>query len=895
MRSASSITSGMLWLMSTTAMPESRTRRIRSRTCADWTTPRAAVGSSMNTTLLTQVAARLTATLWRWPPDRLATMAPVSWSPTPRSAKALLVRRRMAALSRNPSLPSGPGRTSSRPRNRLAAGSSSGASARSWYTVSMPSSRAATGFGMATWRPSNRISPPSGARVPDRILTSVLLPAPLSPTRAATSPGWTAKSTPRSARTPPKLFVMPLASSSGSLTAGSSLARPGPTPAARRSLRSGRRRCRPAARPGDRLDMGAQLGRPLGHRLQGRPPHQRGAGVGADPLERRPVAEHVPHGQAAAAGRDGRRGPVELLAGPVVADPEQAEEPPQGEPGPGGPEQGLAAGQDMPADGDVGGDQPADVAGGDRGRDRPDERLGGAAGVEQVAGPGGAGPDRGAEVVVAGHGEGRPGQAGELAAAGPAGRAARLDQLGQQPRGRLGPCPGLLPPGPPLQVEQAGPGGQRQLGHLPAAQAVDHPFGDPEPAHGAGDLRVVGPEPGVLGDRPQRADRQPGAGRVALGPQVGAEAGRLGLAPGVVPGDRRGQRPALAVQEHAGLGHAVYADAGHRAAGGVLQGGRGRGHRRLQQPLRGQLGPGGHDRPGGAGRAVGDLGPVGGADHRRLAQGGADVDADQQLLAAHGPLPASGPGGRQRTASSRPRTAPAPAAKGTSTVSPRPSSRAPPVVSSRPDPSVTTRIEKAASREAAGSGRSRSARKKGSASAGNSRSAPGRAGPRPPRSRPSRSSLQRPRSTQPRARSKPSPRWPSARPSMAKPSHSSSTEKSVGSWSSTSRTPWPMAWGMPAGTSTVSPTATGTALRPASSSSVRWAWTRPASRPGSMSSRKPRCTTGSGGSVPTTTQASVLPQGQSRWRRAKSRSGWQWTGRRSPACSSLTSSAGSSP
>ncbi len=228
-------------------------------------------------------------------------------------------------------------------------------------------------------------------------------------------------------------------------------------------------------------------------------------------------------------------------------------------------------------------------------------------------------------------------------------------------------------------------------------------------------------------------------------------------------------------------------------------------------------------------------------------------------------------------------------------MSPRPNPREPPPVSSWPDPSVTTRIEKAASRDTAWSGRNRSARKNGSASAGNSRSAPGRTGLRPPRSRSSRAGLQPARSTQPRATSKPSPRWPSARPSIAKPSHSSSTEKSVGSWSSTSMTSWPMACGIPAGTSTVSPAATGTALRAASSASTRWASTSPASRPGSMSSRKPRCTTGLGPSMPTITQASVLPHGQPRWRRAKPRSGWQWTGRRSPACSSLTSSAGSSP
>ena len=58
----------------------------------------------------------------------------------------------------------------------------------------------------------------------------------------------------------------------------------------------------------------------------------------------------------------------------------------------------------------------------------------------------------------------------------------------------------------------------------------------------------------------------------------------------------------------------------------------------------------------------------------------------------------------------------------------------------------------------------------------------------------------------------------------------------------------------------MSPTATGTALRLASSASTRWASTSSASRPASMASRKPRWTTGSGTSLPTMTQASVLPQ-----------------------------------
>src|SRR3954454_4448482 len=132
MRSATSKTSGMLWLMRTTARPCSRTRTMRSSTWRVWTTPSAAVGSSMKTTLEAHVTARETAMPWRWPPDIVATVALESCSPTPRLLNASSARRCIAPLSRNPSLPSSPPRSTSRPRNRFAAGSSSEASARSW-------------------------------------------------------------------------------------------------------------------------------------------------------------------------------------------------------------------------------------------------------------------------------------------------------------------------------------------------------------------------------------------------------------------------------------------------------------------------------------------------------------------------------------------------------------------------------------------------------------------------------------------------------------------------------------------------------------------------------------------------------------------------------------------
>src|SRR5437764_4238301 len=68
-RSATSRTSGMLWLMYTTEIPRSATRRITSWTCRRCNTPRAAVGSSRSTTLDAHTTDRATATAWRWPPD----------------------------------------------------------------------------------------------------------------------------------------------------------------------------------------------------------------------------------------------------------------------------------------------------------------------------------------------------------------------------------------------------------------------------------------------------------------------------------------------------------------------------------------------------------------------------------------------------------------------------------------------------------------------------------------------------------------------------------------------------------------------------------------------------------------------------------------------------------
>src|SRR5437868_3437947 len=68
--------------------------------------------------------------------------------------------------------------------------------------VSMPSCIAFFGVWMSTFLPSMRISPWSGRCTPDRILISVDLPAPLSPTRPTDSPSAITRSTPFRAWTP---------------------------------------------------------------------------------------------------------------------------------------------------------------------------------------------------------------------------------------------------------------------------------------------------------------------------------------------------------------------------------------------------------------------------------------------------------------------------------------------------------------------------------------------------------------------------------------------------------------------------------------------------------------------------------------------------------------------
>src|SRR3954451_7863945 len=74
----------------------------------------------------------------------------------------------------------------------------------------MPSRMASAVLWIVTGRPSKGIEPVSAVAAPERILISVDLPAPFSPTRACTDPAWTVMSALRMARTAPYRLDTPV-------------------------------------------------------------------------------------------------------------------------------------------------------------------------------------------------------------------------------------------------------------------------------------------------------------------------------------------------------------------------------------------------------------------------------------------------------------------------------------------------------------------------------------------------------------------------------------------------------------------------------------------------------------------------------------------------------------
>src|SRR5438270_4196239 len=127
----------------------------------------------------------------------------------------------------------------------------------------MPHAVDCTGFRCGYSRPSMTIRPPgSGRRTPEMILISVDLPDPFSPTRQCTSPARNARSTSRSATTPPKRLEIPWTSRK---------------PAKSRSLWPVRQQ------ENGRLDGGRGTPRPSQLPRSEPPGHQSGDGLVVDP------------------------------------------------------------------------------------------------------------------------------------------------------------------------------------------------------------------------------------------------------------------------------------------------------------------------------------------------------------------------------------------------------------------------------------------------------------------------------------------------------------------------------------------------------------------------------------------------------------------------------------
>src|SRR5262249_16406786 len=86
--------------------------------------------------------------------------------------------------------------------------------------MAIPAARASRAERKRVSCPSSRMRPENSGCTPAMIFISVLLPAPFSPTRPWISPGESAKSTPRSASTPPKVLLIPSSSRMGEELAG---------------------------------------------------------------------------------------------------------------------------------------------------------------------------------------------------------------------------------------------------------------------------------------------------------------------------------------------------------------------------------------------------------------------------------------------------------------------------------------------------------------------------------------------------------------------------------------------------------------------------------------------------------------------------------------------------
>ena len=187
------------------ASPFARSRSSSAKRISTSGRERLLVGSSRTSTLASSTRARAISTICRSATESEPTAAPGAISGCRSSASAAAAPRFMASRSSRPQ------RVGSMPRKTFSATLRWGASASSWCTSTTPRSRASRAVRGRKGSPASSMTPASGAVTPERIPTSVLFPAPFSPTSAWTRPGASESSTSVSAWVAPKRLSIPVA------------------------------------------------------------------------------------------------------------------------------------------------------------------------------------------------------------------------------------------------------------------------------------------------------------------------------------------------------------------------------------------------------------------------------------------------------------------------------------------------------------------------------------------------------------------------------------------------------------------------------------------------------------------------------------------------------------
>src|SRR5436305_1277015 len=199
--------------MKSTAAPRARSVSTTPKSRSTSVCVSAAVGSSITITRASDESAFAISTIC-WSAIESPRAMRSGSSLTPSCSKSSSTSRRMRRRSMRRPLRSG-----GAPMKTFSATVRSGKSVGSWNIMAMPAAFDWAVVSKTTSTPSMSTRPPSGRCTPARILTSVDLPAPFSPTSACASPRRSSIQPSSSARTAPKLLLAWSTTSSGASAA----------------------------------------------------------------------------------------------------------------------------------------------------------------------------------------------------------------------------------------------------------------------------------------------------------------------------------------------------------------------------------------------------------------------------------------------------------------------------------------------------------------------------------------------------------------------------------------------------------------------------------------------------------------------------------------------------